>query len=245
MKRLLILGGTTEGRVLAEHLSQLGHQVTVSVATDYGAELLEGLAVETHVGRLNQSEMEHYFKGFDEVIDATHPYAVEVSRNAAAAAERVGVKRQRLLRPEGSEEGWWQSVEDMGAAITFLEKTAGNVLLTTGSKDLALFSSLNDYQKRLWVRILPSHESLSLALEAGIPSSHIIAMQGPFSAQLNEALMRQFNISIMVTKRSGRNGGFAEKVQAVRAACGTLLVVERPEQESGFSLEELIERYKI
>lgn len=238
--KLLILGGTTEGRVLAQRLGAMGHSVTVTVATDYGAELLHGLDVEVLTGRMDEGQMERCFSAYDQIIDATHPYAVEVSQNAFRAAQNQNRPYHRLVRPAGASEDWWQSVPDMVSAVDYLEKTSGSVLLTTGSKDLKIFSALKDYQERLWVRILASHASLELALSAGFPSSHIIAMQGPFSADLNEALLRQFNIKILVTKRSGKAGGFEEKAQAVRRIGGTLLVVERPAEEAGETAEELL-----
>lgn len=238
--KLLILGGTTEGRVLAQRLGAMGHSVTVTVATDYGAELLHGLDVEVLTGRMDEGQMERCFSAYDQIIDATHPYAVEVSQNAFRAAQNQNRPYHRLVRPAGAAEDWWQSVPDMASAVDYLEKTSGNVLLTTGSKDLKIFSALKDYQERLWVRILASHDSLELALSAGFPSSHIIAMQGPFSVDLNEALMRQFNLTILVTKRSGKAGGFEEKAQAVRRIGGTLLVVERPAEEAGETAEELL-----
>ncbi len=238
--KLLLLGGTTEGRVLAQRLGAMGHSVTVTVATDYGAELLHGLDVEVLTGRMDEGQMERCFSAYDQIIDATHPYAVEVSQNARCAAQNQNRPYHRLVRPAGAAEDWWQSVPDMASAVDYLEQTSGNVLLTTGSKDLKIFSTLKNYRERLWVRILASHDSLELALSAGFPSSHIIAMQGPFSAELNEALLRQFDIKILVTKRSGKAGGFAEKAQAVRRVGGTLLVVERPVKEAGETEEELL-----
>lgn len=240
--KLLILGGTTEGRELAETLSQRGYEVTVSVATDYGGELLRGLNVHVLIGRMNREEMEQHFaqNGYAQIIDATHPYAVIVSQNAQAAAKRCGLLYRRLIRPEGTLGDWWQSVPDIPAAVEALQSMKGNILLTTGSKDLAAFTAIEGYQERIWPRILASQASLGLALEAGFPSSHIIAMQGPFSAQLNEALIRQFHIHILVTKRSGSAGGFAEKAEAVQRTGIKMLVVERPSAERGETMEEIL-----
>lgn len=240
--KLLILGGTTEGRKLAETLSRRGYEVTVSVATDYGEELLRGLDVRTLVGRMNREEMEEHFarNGYVQILDATHPYAVIVSQNAQAAARACGLPYRRLVRPEGASGDWWQSVPDIPAAVEALRSLEGNILLTTGSKDLAAFTAVEGYRERIWPRILASQDSLGLALEAGFASSHIIAMQGPFSVELNEALIHQFHIGILVTKRSGRAGGFAEKAEAVQRTGIKMLVVERPSTERGETMEELL-----
>lgn len=245
-KKVLIFGGTTEGRELAHALCARGHAVTVSVATDYGEELLTGLPARVLVGRMTCEEMAAHIQvqRYDEVIDATHPYAVEVSRNAKEAAQRCGVAYRRLVRPEQSNlRGSWLSVPDIPSAVEALKEVEGNILLTTGSKDLQAFTAIDHYQERIWLRILASHASLSLALDAGFPSSHIIAMQGPFSTQLNEALIRQFHIDIMVTKRSGTAGGFAEKAEAAERCGIRLLVVERPENDSGETIEEILSTF--
>lgn len=249
--RLLVFGGTSEGTELARQLPALGWQVTVCVATDYGAELLQGCAVEVRTGRLDEAAMTALMReGFSAVIDATHPYAVEVTRSVRSAAKRAGLPCIRLLREDTSCEDTLLTVPTAQAAAELLRKRSGNILLTTGSKDLAVYTTLPDYRERIWVRILASEASLHLALGLGYPARHIIAMHGPFSAELNAALLRQFDIRTMVTKRSGISGGFAEKVQAARETGTELIVIDRPVQEQGMSLEEVMrlfseERSKI
>ena len=98
MSRLLVFGGTTESRTLLER----GIPALCCVATDYGAKLLEGLDnVTPLVGRLDAPAMEALFRreGITHVIDATHPYAVEVSRNIRAACAAAGIKLLRVARP--------------------------------------------------------------------------------------------------------------------------------------------------
>lgn len=239
--KILLFGGTVEGRILAGRLAESGHAVTCSVATGYGRELIEprpGLTVRT--GRLEEEDMARLMRegGFDLVVDATHPYAVQVSENIRHAAEESGLRLCRLIRPEESAEGivWAESPAE---AARKLSESGRKALLTTGSKDLKVFTSVPDYREKLWVRILPSVESLTLAKEAGFPSSHIICMQGPFSVELNAAMLRQIGAGVLVTKDSGRAGGFAEKAEAARQAGAELLVIRRPVEETGQTLEEL------
>lgn len=241
--RVLVFGGTSEGAELARRLPALGCSVTVSVATAYGAHLLEGLPVTVRTGRLDAAEMAALMVDFDAVLDATHPYAVEVSRNIRAAAERTGRPCTRLLRGDEGAAGEWTEVPDAASAVKLLEKMPGNILLTTGSKDLEVFSALPDFRERVWARILPSRESLDRALALGYPARRLIAMHGPFSEELNLALLRQFDIRVLVTKRSGRSGGFGEKCAAARRAGTALVVLERPEEE-GETLEAVVERFR-
>ena len=235
---VLVFGGTTEGRILAEWLADQGDTPTVCVATEYGAELLPqrpGLTV--HTGRMERQEMTVLMqeKPFTCVVDATHPYAVAVTENIKAAADAVGVPYYRLLRSSDGED-LCHKAEDMATAARMLQKLPGNVLLTTGNKDLAYFA-VPGLVERCYPRVLPTLDSLERCLTLGFPPAHVICMQGPFSRALNEAMLRQFHIQTLVTKDSGGYGGFREKADAA-AACGcALLVVERPRQEEGLDLD--------
>ena len=189
---MLIFGGTTEGRRLARALSAMGHQVWVSVATPLGAEELAGLEdVSVLVGRRSGGEMDALLsRGFHRCVDATHPYAVHATREIGAACARAGVPLRRLLRPEGGEEGL--RVDSPEEAARLLAGREGNILLATGAKELPAFAALEP--ARLFPRVLPSEEGVAACRRAGIPSRNIIALYGPFTQRLNEALMEQYHI---------------------------------------------------
>lgn len=239
--KILLFGGTTEGRVLAEKLSALGAEVAVSVATQAGAEELAGLPnIEVLTGRLDRPGMEVLLPGFDLCVDATHPYANIATATIRAACEQTGTPRRRLLRPASRTEGA-VGVSSCKAAVEFLAGRPGNILLTTGSKELSAFDGLD--QNRLYVRVLPTHEGLSACEELGVPHSHILALQGPFSQKLNEAMLEQYNIRWLVTKDGGRAGGFEEKLAAAQNTGANVVLVERPPDE-GESLEEILEQIK-
>lgn len=239
MKRLLIFSGTTEGRLLAEHV-QGKFQVTVSVATEYGRELARGLHVIT--GRMDSSQMEDYFrkKRVELVVDATHPYAREATKNIKAAAEKAGIAYIRIVRKSASGQGL-TVVKDACEAATVVQQREGNILLTTGSKDLDVFTTVRDYRKRIYPRVLPVVGSIGRCYGLGYEPSHVIAMQGPFSEKLNIALMDQFHIKLLVTKDSGPEGGIQEKLAAARAVGAEVILIQRPDQEGGLTLEEAIE----
>ena len=237
---ILLFGGTSEGRELAEWLSGEGFGLTLCVATEYGASLVPELpGLEVHTGRLDRSGMEQLLAGggFDRVVDATHPYAVEVTEHLRAAAEAAGVPYLRLLRQSSGEDGC-RKAASLAEAADLLVDLPGNVLLTTGSKELAPFA-VPGLVERCYPRVLPTMDSLERCLSLGFPPAHIICMQGPFSRALNVALIRQFHIQTLVTKDSGGYGGFQEKAEAAREAGCALLVVERPTRETGLTLEEL------
>ncbi|NCB64044.1 MAG: precorrin-6A reductase [Clostridia bacterium] len=242
---ILIFGGTIEGRLLAEWCAGEHIPATLSVATEYGAALApegEGLCVLT--GRMDKGEMEVLMASgrFDRVVDATHPYAAEVTKNLRAAAERTGTPYQRLVR-DGAPDGGWLTAEDTRGAAELLKGIPGNILLTTGSKELDVFAGAG-LAERCYPRVLPSADSLNRCLELGFPQPHILCMQGPFSQALNEAMLRQYEVKVLVTKATGRAGGFWEKAAAAQNTGCALLVIDRPTKESGLTLEEVQQSLK-
>ena len=239
--KIFLFGGTAEGHLLAERLAEAGNLVTCAVATEYGQTVLEPRDnLTVLVGRLTAGEMAERLEGFDVVVDATHPYADKVSENIRAAAAETATPYYRLLRPREEAEDvlWADSPADAAAK---LQNLPGNVLLTTGSKDLKTFTAVKDYPSRLFVRVLPSVESLTAALSLGYPASHVICMQGPFPQALNQAMVEAVGAKVLVTKDTGKAGGFLEKAEAARAAGAKLLVIRRPTEETGYTLDALLE----
>ena len=238
--KVLVFGGTTEGRLLARELSALGAQVTVSVATALGAEELRGVPPLTVcVGRKDARQMREMLPGFAVCVDATHPYAAEASGNIRAACLAAGVPYRRLLRGASALPPDSVVVPDAPAAARWLAGTQGNILLATGAKELAAFAGLD--AERLYPRVLPTVAGITACEGAGIPHRNIIAMQGPFTLELNLALMQQFHIRYLVTKDGGSAGGFAEKAQAAAQSGAALVVLRRPE-ECGETAEEILQR---
>lgn len=238
--KILLFGGTGEGRELAEWMLSQGLDATVCVATEYGETLLPDGA-QVHVGWLDAGAMEILMAGgYTLVIDATHPYAVEVTKNIRAAAQAAGLPCLRLLRQSDREDGC-QKAADMAAAADLLEGLPGKVLLTTGSKELDAFARPG-LRERCCPRVLPMADSLERCLALGFPPKNIICMQGPFTKEMNLATLRQFHVRTLVTKDTGGYGGFRAKADAAREAGCDLVVVERPQTEEGLTLEEVQRR---
>ena len=243
MSKICIFGGTTEGRKLAEFLSGQPCDVMVCVATDYGQTLLpEAEHVSVSARRLPVGEIvslltEHRF---DLVIDATHPYAQSITKSIARACRETETLRWRLLRSASGVSPEHTYVETVSDAAAFLSETEGNILLTTGSKELAGFSQLPGFSERVWARVLPLQSSLDACAQAGLPASHIFAMQGPFSEAMNAAMLRTIGAQYLVTKDGGTPGGFEEKESAAKSAGARLVVIGRPPEEEGLSLSKTI-----
>lgn len=238
--KLVIFSGTTEGRTLSTQAAALGCDVIVSVATPLGAEEQGDFSgVTVHCGRLKTDEIKVFLQGADLCVDATHPYATEATRNIRAAAQEVGVEYHRLLRSPSVLPAGCLAFDTAAQAAEALSKTEGNILLTTGVKELSDFETIEI--TRIFPRVLPTQEGIAACEAAGIPHRNIIAMQGPFTRELNEAMMRQFSIQWLVTKDGGAAGGFDEKAEAAQN-CGVKLVVIRRPQESGETAEQILVR---
>lgn len=239
MRKLLIFSGTTEGHVLCRFLSAHAIAAHVFVATAYGEAVMENMpGITIHTGRLSYTEMADRMNADSMVVDATHPYASEVTANIKAACQSVGAEYLRLLRPVQSAEGV-HVVADTAAAVQWLCQTTGKILLTTGSKELDAYTAIPDYQTRIFPRVLPTSSVLEKCAVLGFPGSSILAMQGPFSHEMNVALLHKTGASILVTKDTGKSGGFAEKISAAREVGAQVLMIARPIEENGFSLEEI------
>ena len=235
--KIVVFSGTTEGRRLSRALADAGAEVIVCVATEYG-EREQGSypGVQTCRGPLSEEEKQRLPSGAALCVDATHPYAVHVTASLERSCAAAGVPCLRLLRPESDTAGALL-FDSADAAALFLAETEGNILLTTGAKELRAFADIPP--ERLFPRVLPSHESLGACEALGIPRRNIIAMQGPFTREMNTATIRQYRIRWLLTKDGGKPGGFDEKAEAARETGARLLVLRRPE-DKGYPYDDVL-----
>ena len=240
---LLVFAGTTEGTDFTQKALGAGHAVTVSVATDYGAEILQNhlanlspaMSQRLHVlhGRLSPEEIAAIVPHFDALVDATHPYAAEVTKHLRSASASSFVPYYRLLRPVQTVSAKnLHEFDDVASLVDALCRTHGTVFVSTGSRDLAAFTTLSNYQNRLFVRVLPSAESIEKCRSLGFAPSHIIAMQGAFSTALNESLFAEYDCAILVTKESGEAGGFVQKIEAAERRGMEIYALKAPSEPS-------------
>ena len=243
MCKVLVFAGTTEGRKIAEFLDEQGVPAHVCVATEYGETLLpRGRGMTVSHERLDQAGMEALMKEIqaDPVIDATHPYAAQVTENIKEACANTGCSYIRLLRENcaGSEEEKENEVyvDSVEEAAEYLKHTEGNILATTGSKEIHKYTEIPEYEKRVFARVLSLPGVAAHCAELGFQGKNLICMQGPFSMELNKAMLEQFHCRYLVTKMSGSTGGYEEKLEAARQAGAISVIVGRPLKEAGISL---------
>lgn len=241
MASILIFAGTTEGRKIAEYLRGHAPEVYVCTATEYGKELVEdGENIHVLAGRLDVAGMGELAQGCQAelVIDATHPFAMEVSKNIRAMCEKADIPCVRVLREgsAGGENAVW--VKNIKEAAAYLADKKGNILITTGSKELDPYTRIPDYRRRCFLRVLSTKEAVEHAVSKGFEGKYLIAMQGPFSEGMNEQLLVHVKARYLVTKDSGKIGGFQEKMEAARKAGAVPVVIGRP-QERGIPLKEV------
>ena len=256
---VFLFGGTTEGRKIAEAIAEVNRawvahepsglpiSAEVYVATAYGASLLPaGPGITVHVGRLDAEEMRVLFEEAPApllVIDATHPYAAVVSENILSACAAAGVRCIRVERestgtegkltsPEGAALHWVDSIEEAAAWLAGQSSHRPNILITTGSKELAPYTRIPDFAARCYVRALPTVEALEKCRQLGFRREHLILMQGPFSEEMNVAQLRYADAGYLVTKASGETGGFPEKCEAALALGVEVVCIGRPKEVS-------------
>ena len=248
----------------------------VCTATGYGKRILDNLpGVAICAGRMDSAGIQHFIEknNIDLVIDATHPFAGEVTANikSACAAANMKIEANNILQKSAvryvrclRERGEHISVENIRAtaggamqnagdsavwtdsvsqAVSYLKKTTGNILIATGSKELHLYTEIENYRQRCFARVLSTREAVEKSVDLGFEGRHLIAMQGPFSVEMNLALLKQTEAAWFVTKESGATGGFEEKLKAARLAQAVPVIVGRP-YETGESLETVKEMIK-
>jgi precorrin-6x reductase len=238
---VVIFGGTTEGRLLAECCSSRGIETLYCAATELGALVLPG--VRTRSGRLDIGGMTELLRALKPAItfDATHPYAAEASGNIKVAADTAGVKLLRVLR-EKSDTGGAKSFTNEEDLTSWLSETPGVIFAATGLKEARHFTRIPGFAERVVFRLLPGVEGLKTCLDLGYAAKNLILMYGPFSKELNRALFSSVNAKILVTKDSGGAGGYREKAEAALELGMKIALLERPpENGPAVSLSEAIE----
>ncbi|MBR2284129.1 MAG: precorrin-6A reductase [Ruminococcus sp.] len=239
MSELLIFGGTTEGRQLAEFCSENDIRCGISVATEYGAALLpENVTVYT--GRMDTEQMKRLMtdNGYTAVVDATHPYAAEATDNIRRACEEAAIPYHRLLRE--CSELYGEVVSSMEQLTERLSQDDAVILSTLGSKSLEALRSVRNYRERIWVRVLGTGNIRDYCRSLGYDEKKLICERGPFSTEQNIAHIRLSGAQLLVTKESGAVGGYPEKIRAARECGIPVITLARP-SEKGHSLSGIKE----
>ena len=248
---IAVLGGTSDGAALIEALAARGARTILLTATDYRQPLsaeAEQLT-ERRMGRLDASGMAAVLTecGVEAVVDATHPFAVEATGNAQRACTSLGLPYLRLTRastptPESDAIAVAQDFEE---AAELACKPDARVFLAIGAQNLRAFVERAERTgAELIPRVLPRRESIDACLALGIPERNIVAFHGPFPQELNEALLRHYRATVLVTKDSGPQGKTAQKIDAALEVGANVVLVRRPVEDSRSccaSVEEVVE----
>lgn len=237
----VIFGGTTEGRKIARRLADNAVDTRLFVATGYGEELVSPQPhLRVTARRLSAEEMAREIGACPLVIDATHPYAREVTENIREACAKTGTELIRLVRETWTPENVIEAANAREAA-GFLNSIGEKAMLAIGSKELGFFTDVRNYRERLFVRVLPSAEALQKCTTLGFPNERLICMQGPFSRELNAAMIRMTGVRYLVTKDSGYAGGLYEKIAAARETDCKVILIKRPiTREDGLNFKTLM-----
>ncbi|HYE81691.1 MAG TPA: precorrin-6A reductase [Clostridia bacterium] len=237
-----IIGGTIEARDLMSRLRGY-KEFIVTVATESGAEALQDRSVA--VGRMDCGEMARFIKekSVDTVVDMSHPYALEATRNAKEACAETGVSYIRFVRKSSYMEGcvFMESVEKCAA---YLESVKGCVFFTTGIKNIRDFQRVRGGNRFVY-RVLPTVFSIRECMLQGVRMEDIIAVLGPMLEDMNYQMFKDYKADYVVMKDSGKEGGTPEKIKACRRLGITPLVILRQQEEKGIEdMEELIKLLK-
>ncbi|MFV0636080.1 precorrin-6A reductase [Mitsuokella sp.] len=244
---IFVAAGTQDGRELVKILLDKGYEVTASVVSHYGEQLLAASAGKKLVINekpLDEEALETYLRGHDIrcFVDASHPYAVQVSKNAMAACHSCHIpylRYERSLTELTYEK--IQVVHSYEEAALAAAACGKHIFLTTGSRNLQKFTEAKVLQDAvLTARVLPTAEVIGLCEKLGLQPKQIVALQGPFSTALNRELFLKYKADAIVTKNSGSIGGTDTKILAAEELGLPVIVIDRPV----LAYEHLVHRYE-
>lgn len=232
--------GTGEGREILSHINKYTDEIVVSTATEYGYEIYKDFkAKHFNYKPLNEEEFKELINkfGITVFVDASHPYASEVSKTLIKVCNDLNVEYIRYER-----KSYFNNLKD-NKNVIFIDKYEyleevfknidGNILNTTGSNNALKIEGLKSESNRIIHRILPSPKVISRLLDNGISMENIIAIKGPFGFEINNGIIKEYKIKALITKDSGEEGGMKEKVDSALLNKVKIIVLKRPEINYG------------
>ncbi|HZD58968.1 MAG TPA: precorrin-6A reductase [Anaerolineae bacterium] len=244
---ILILGGTTEARLLLEKLVEERISAIVSTAYAFAEKFIGKHHLIQHIaGKLNEEDLETLIreKNIDTVVDATHPFAQEISKSALQACKRLDVRYMRLERAGSGIDHYEKAyyVDSFEESAVLACSLGEALFVATGSNNAHIFArEAKRSGRKAYIRVLPDENSINKCFKAGFTNDEIIKGTGPFSYEDNYYLWKRLDVDVVVTKDSGPIGGFAEKVNAARDLEIRLVVINRPVEKGDNALESIDE----
>jgi precorrin-6A/cobalt-precorrin-6A reductase len=241
LSKIWLIGGTQESAVIAKRMVDFQLPCLISVTTESAGKLYPSHPIlQVWVGTLSQTKIPEFLiqNNIAGILDASHPYATEISQLAITAATQNNLPYLRYERPSITSNLNFSSpnpakIAHFDSFESFLKTNYlrnHRVLLTLGYRPLSLFQPYHNCCV-LYARILPSLTALQAAIDAGFTPDKIIALRPPISVELETALWQQWQISLVVTKASGTPGGEDIKRQVAIELGVSLIIIDRPKIE--------------
>lgn len=226
--------GTSEGNEILEKINKITEDIVISTATNYGGELLKKYKFKhLNTKPLDEEGFKNLIKDFNIKIfvDASHPYAKEVSKTLMKVCcdlniEYIRYERKSYLDDIKNEK--IIKIDNYEDLVEVLKNIEGNVLNTTGSNNAGLINGL-DIKNRVIHRVMPLPNILQKLIDSGIKVEDIIAIKGPFGKEINNGIIKEYKIKAIITKDSGLEGGIKEKIDSAMENDINLIVISRPE----------------
>ena len=238
-----LIVGTSEGKNIISLLNEFTDNIFISTATAYGGDILK----EYKYKKLNSIPLDTLGlkkmlleQGVSVLVDASHPYAVEITKNCKRVCEDLQIKYLRYERPSIIDKYLncekfisVSSYEDLEEKLNGIKELSGreNVILnTTGSRNIDKLMS-STITNRIVHRVLPSREVIKYCFDLGVKVEDIIAIKGPITFELNLGFIRQYNAKGIILKDSGKQGGTEEKIKAALQEKIYIFVLERKKEQ--------------
>lgn len=236
---ILVLAGTQDGKELTKALLDNNYQVMASVTSDYGKKLLESenLIINDHPLDLLELEKTIQDNHINLIVDASHPYAVNISKNAMQICKNLHIQYIRYERATIDLPDYDKIffAENYQVAANLASEFGKNIFLTTGSRMLHLFINEATLKNHTIIaRVLPDTKVIEECTNLGFTPKTLIAMQGPFSHELNVELYKKYHANVIITKDSGSIGGTDTKITAAMALDLPIIIIDRPKLEYKF-----------
>lgn len=239
-----IISGTQDGREIGAALADRENRkpegqrrrILMTVVSQYGKVLAAHEGLDIKVGRFTKEDMVRTIReqGVTLILDASHPYAAIVSETAYEACRETGIDYVRYERAEiplPDYEKLHRAADEKEAA-ELAGKLGKSILLTTGSKTLKTFvESPALKEAEIWARVLPTSSVIKMCEDLGMKAKYILALQGPFSYEMNKAMIRDYKADVLITKNSGLIGGSDTKLKAAMDAGIHVVVIDKPKSK--------------
>ncbi len=229
-RRLWLIGGTTESGAIAQKIARDDNiSCLISVTTASARSLyVEAPHIQVWVGRLHPHQLEEFLcqQKITAVLDASHPYAVEISLNAISVTQKLQIPYLRYERPVIND-SLVMNLDSFATLLCSDHLLCRRVLLTVGYRALPLFQPWQE-KATLFARILPSTVAIETALSSGFTQSRLICLRPPISIELERSLWQQWQISLVVSKASGTAGGEDVKRLVAQQLNIPLILIDRP-----------------